>query len=137
MRVEVQYERGVMGFGTKRVASVTLEGTEQVDWQLFEAQQCFRFCNGDLDFDEREIGILLRGLRNSECEARRAWFGAATATRRRPQRSTEDAPIAQVFAMPDEYELLERRAILAQIRRGLAARGLQQAGCTVCVVDPR
>ena len=80
--------------GTSAASAVFGTG---LDWQLLTAQQAFRFTDADVDFDDREVSVLLRALSASECDVRRLWFEACSATRRRRQRSIADASRRAAF----------------------------------------
>ena len=64
-----------------RIAGGTLlEGSRKyVPAGVFQgatAEQCFRFLDSQLDFEEREVSLLLRALQEAPCDKRAAFFDA-------------------------------------------------------------
>jgi len=66
----------------------------------------------------------LRVLQSTDCQKRLDFFTQVRACRRRQQNSIESQAISRLFTTPDEFYLLNQRALYSQIRERLEERGL-------------
>jgi hypothetical protein len=106
--------------------------------------QAYRFLDCDVDFNEKQITLLLRCLQVNDCAARVTWFSDVRACRRRRQVSWRaaqelrwpygDGAFAQMdlgrtklsrfFTTPDEYAILQPRAAIARVAGLIRAKGM-------------
>jgi len=96
--------------------------------QVFQgstAEQCFRFLDSQMDFEDREVSILLRALQTSPCDKREAFFESVRACRRRAKIPWAATPLAKVLTTPDEFHLLASRALVARVRTALKAKRMR------------
>mmetsp|Transcript_34345 Transcript_34345/g.67660 ORF Transcript_34345/g.67660 Transcript_34345/m.67660 type:complete len:622 (+) Transcript_34345:152-2017(+) len=93
--------------------------------QQLAAEQSLSFFNSDLFFQPHHLDILLRALETNSLQKRKAFFLAVKACRRRSTAPWEQAPIAKLFTVPDQYYLLGQRAKLARLRSVLKAHDLK------------
>jgi hypothetical protein len=99
----------------------------QLDYQGITAVQSYRFLDSEVDYEERELNLLLRALQENVCQHREAFFLDVRQCRRRKQVSWEQTRIARLFTTPDEYYLLQHRAMIARIQSLLRSRGILAA----------
>jgi len=96
--------------------------------QVFQgatAEQCYRFLDSQLDFEDREVSLLLRALQASECPKRADFFESVRACRRRAKIPWASAPLAKVLTTPDEFHLLATRALVARVRTALKSKRMR------------
>ena len=99
-------------------------GSAQV-FQGATAEQCFRFLDSQLDFEDREVSLLLRALQGSPCDKRAEFFESVRACRRRAKIPWASAPLAKVLTTPDEFHLLASRALVARVRTALQSKRMR------------
>ena len=82
------------------------------DYQDTTAQQCYRFFDSELDYEPRAINVILRALQSNKMQHRERWFKQVRACRRRHQRERDwqAAPVARLFKIADEFQLLQQQA---------------------------
>ena len=96
--------------------------------QVFQgatAEQCFRFLDSQMDFEDREVSLLLRALQASPCDKREQFFESVRACRRRAKIPWAATPLAKVLTTPDEFHLLASRALVARVRTALKAKRMR------------
>ena len=117
-----------------RIAGGTLlEGSRRYApagvFQGATAEQCFRFLDSQLDFEEREVSLLLRALQEAPCEKRAAFFDAVRNCRRRPRIPWQETPLAKALTTADEFHLLASRALTARVRAQLKRKRMRLLDC--------
>jgi len=93
------------------------------------AEQCFRFLDSQLDFEEREVSLLLRALQEAPCDKRAAFFDAVRNCRRRPRIPWQETPLAKALTTADEFHLLASRALTARVRAQLKRKRMRLLDC--------
>ena len=96
--------------------------------QVFQgatAEQCFRFLDSQLDFEDREVSLLLRALQGSSCDKRAQFFVSIRACRRRAKIPWASSPLAKVLTTVDEFHLLASRALVARVRTALKSKRMR------------
>ncbi|KAG5189404.1 hypothetical protein JKP88DRAFT_301989 [Tribonema minus] len=93
-------------------------------YQLSVVEQCFRFMDSEVNYNETEVAMLLRGVQDNDRYLREAWFMDVRACRRRVQGPVGNMPVARMFALPDEYHLLDYRATISAVKRYFKAKRL-------------
>ena len=96
--------------------------------QVFQgatAEQCFRFLDSQLDFEDREVSLLLRALQGSSCDKRAQFFVSVRACRRRAKIPWASSPLAKVLTTVDEFHLLASRALVARVRTALKSKRMR------------
>eukprot|EP00475_Leptophrys_vorax_P033773 TRINITY_DN5365_c0_g1_i1.p1 TRINITY_DN5365_c0_g1~~TRINITY_DN5365_c0_g1_i1.p1 ORF type:complete len:729 (-),score=163.84 TRINITY_DN5365_c0_g1_i1:71-2257(-) len=83
-----------------------------------------RFFNSEFNFSERQLGVVLRSVQESNIDARRIFFDEVRSCRRRAQRDVRTTSLSPVFKMQDEFSLFEFRSIIVAIRYLLHKKGL-------------
>eukprot|EP00301_Raphidiophrys_heterophryoidea_P017994 c2980_g1_i1.p1 GENE.c2980_g1_i1~~c2980_g1_i1.p1 ORF type:complete len:608 (+),score=149.99 c2980_g1_i1:676-2499(+) len=86
--------------------------------------ECLRFFDSQVDYDEKQINMLLRSLQADGCVERREFFVDVRSCRRRRQVAWEQTPLAPLFLTPDQFHLLSTRAIVSRVTACLIQRGL-------------
>ena len=119
------------GFDTTlglRVGSYLLDGSYKYEpafsYQQDTAEQCLRFLNSDIYYQERELNLLLRALQVNPIEKRIEWFDDIRSCRRRPQLPWQQTSLTRVFTMNDEWSLLVHNAIIARARSLITIKGM-------------
>jgi Ca2+-binding EF-hand superfamily protein len=93
------------------------------------AEQCFRFLDSQLDFEEREVSLLLRALQDAPCDKRASFFDAVRNCRRRPKIPWQETPLAKALTTADEFHLLASRALTARVRAQLKRKRMRLLDC--------
>lgn len=75
-----------------------------------------------------------RGVQDNDRYLREAWFMDVRACRRRVQGPITGTPVARMFALPDEYHLLDYRATIMAVKRYLKVS--EQWATTILIVLP-
>lgn len=88
---------------------------EDAFYQRTIAHQCLRFVDSQHDYAETQLNLLLRGVQDNEMARRASFFEEVRKCRRRSQQSWEQSKVAQIFSTPDEYVLVEHRAVIIRI----------------------
>jgi hypothetical protein len=88
-----------------------------LDYQGITAVQCYRFLDSEVTYEERELNLVLRALQTNPLEERLRFFNDVREVRRRKQVPWEQTQIAKLFTTPDEFHLLQHRAVLSRIQR--------------------
>ena len=87
-------------------------------FQVATAEQCFRFLDSQLDFEEREVSLLLRALQEAPCD-KRAAFDAVRNCRRRPRIPWQETPLAKALTTARGFHLLTVATLSARVRSQL------------------
>eukprot|EP00744_Colponema_vietnamica_P003943 GILI01005967.1.p1 GENE.GILI01005967.1~~GILI01005967.1.p1 ORF type:complete len:834 (-),score=335.55 GILI01005967.1:93-2594(-) len=93
-------------------------------YQASASQQTLRFFDGELQYSDKDINILLRALQGSPCTPRQVFFEHVMGCRRRLRRKWQESPLAQVFTLRSEFHLLQQRAQVFRMRLAIAQRKL-------------
>jgi len=92
-------------------------------YQRRVSHQSFRFLDSAMHYKPSDLNILLRSL-PAPAPARRLFFSTVVACRRRLVKRWEQTPLARLFALPDEWELLKLEALRLRIGDAIAKHGL-------------
>ena len=88
------------------------------------AQACYRFIDSNVNYQPRELNILLRALQNNDCEKRYNYFVEVLSNRRRKQKDPATTSLSKVFITADEHHLLSYRIATGRITSLLKSRGM-------------
>ena len=76
-----------------------------------------------MHFKPAELNTLLRSI-PAPPTARRLFFSAVVACRRRLKKAWQQTPLAKLFTLEDEWSMLKQRAQAVRVREAIKARGL-------------
>ena len=111
-----------------RVGGYLLDGSLKYvpayPYQQDTAEVCLRFADSDVFYSERNLNLLLRAMQSNTVEARREWFDDVRSCKRRQQTPWEKTSLARVFTMPDEFHLLEHKALVSRVRSLIRLRNM-------------
>jgi hypothetical protein len=122
VQVALRIAGGTLLEGSRRYAPAGV-------FQGATAEQCFRFLDSQLDFEEREVSLLLRALQEAPCDKRAAFFDAVRNCRRRPRIPWQETPLAKALTTADEFHLLASRALTARVRAQLKRKRMRLLDC--------
>jgi Ca2+-binding EF-hand superfamily protein len=88
------------------------------------AQACFRFIDSNVNYQPRELNLLLRALQSNSCEKRYNFFVEVMSNRRRKQKDPATSSLSKVFITADEHHLLSYRIATGRITAMLKSRGM-------------
>ncbi len=88
------------------------------------AQACYRFIDSNVNYQPRELNLLLRALQNNTCEKRYNYFVEVMSNRRRKQKDPATTSLSKVFITADEHHLLSYRIATGRITAMLKSRGM-------------
>jgi Ca2+-binding EF-hand superfamily protein len=88
------------------------------------AQACYRFIDSNVNYQPRELNLLLRALQNNTCEQRYNYFVEVRSNRRRKQKDPATTSLSKVFITADEHHLLSYRIASGRITALLKSRGM-------------
>eukprot|EP00756_Hemistasia_phaeocysticola_P010307 Hpha_TRINITY_DN15008_c2_g11::TRINITY_DN15008_c2_g11_i1::g.123864::m.123864 len=101
------------------------EAPAAAEYQHLRAQSCYRFFDGDLQYDDQQQSLLLRSLHVSPTMHRFVWFDQVRGCRRRGAADRwEQTPIARVFRLRDGYTLLRQLAVGVAIHRRIRTKAV-------------
>ena len=87
------------------------------------AHNNFRFFDADMFYSSSSLNMLLRSLGGTTKE-RENFFLSMIGVKRRMERKWQEAPIAKIFTVPDQFAALRHQALAVYIVEALKARGL-------------
>ena len=93
------------------------------------AQSCFRFIDSQLNYQPREVSLLLRGLQENGLEKRYNFFTEVRSNRRRKQKDPATTALSKVFITADEHHLLNYKIASGRITAMLKSRGMYPRDC--------
>lgn len=88
------------------------------------AKCCYRFIDSNVNYQPRELNLLLRALQNNPCEKRYNYFVEVRSNRRRKQKDPATTSLSKVFITADEHHLLSYRIATGRITALLKSRGM-------------
>lgn len=88
------------------------------------AYSCFRFIDSQVNYQPRELTLLLRALQNNELERRYNFFVEVRSNRRRKQIDPATTALSKVFITADEHHLLNYKIAAGRITALLKSRGM-------------
>jgi Ca2+-binding EF-hand superfamily protein len=98
-------------------------------FQNSTAQACFRFIDSTLNYQPREVSLLLRALQENDCEKRYNFFVEVRSNRRRIQKDPATSALSKVFITADEHHLLNYKIAAGRITALLKSRGMYPRDC--------
>lgn len=111
-----------------RVGSYLLDGSHKyvpaLPYQQDTAEACLRFADSDVFYAERPLNLLLHAMQSNTLEARRQWFDDVRSCKRRQQKPWERTSLVRLFTMPDEFHLLEHKALVSRVRTLIRLKGM-------------
>ncbi|CUF98858.1 Hypothetical protein, putative [Bodo saltans] len=81
------------------------------NYQRIKHFQCLRYFDGDLQYTDAEVGLLLRALHVNTQGARKLFFHQTISCRRRARQRWDRSPIATVFLLQSALVLLHQRTV--------------------------
>lgn len=96
-------------------------------FQRLRAMQCLRFVDGDLNYSEREIALLLRSIFPASVRQRQEFFLQMLSCRRRARQSWDRAAVSLAFHLQTPFDLLFQRVLGLAMNKGFARTGLHLA----------
>merc|ERR1719195_730202 len=94
------------------------------EYQDAVTHQCFQYLDCDTYFKDREIGILIRSMQETEMIKRRVFFQQIISCKRRLQKTWEKTPISKFFRIKTEFHYLKVRALTFRVRKQIKELGL-------------
>jgi Ca2+-binding EF-hand superfamily protein len=88
------------------------------------ARSCFRFIDSQVNYQPRELTLLLRSLQNNDLERRYNFFVEVRSNRRRKQIDPATTALSKVFITADEHHLLNYKIAAGRITALLKQRGM-------------
>jgi Ca2+-binding EF-hand superfamily protein len=88
------------------------------------ATSCFRFIDSQVNYQPRELTLLLRSLQTNDLERRYNFFCEVRSNRRRKQIPPETTALSKVFITADEHHLLNYKITTGRITALLKQRGM-------------
>jgi Ca2+-binding EF-hand superfamily protein len=88
------------------------------------AQACYRFIDSQINYQPRELTLLLRSLQNNDLERRYNFFVEVMSNRRRRQIDPATTALSKVFITADEHHLLNYKIASGRITALLKSRGM-------------
>ena len=121
-------------FATVGLINIGVNGGQQIDasykhtkartYQYNTCLQSYRFFDSDVDYQEKELNVLIRSLNKNNCNERETFWLDVRSCRRRQQISYYTAPIAKVFSTADQFHLLEFKATVGRVKKLLGKKGM-------------
>jgi Ca2+-binding EF-hand superfamily protein len=93
-------------------------------FQHSTAHACFRFIDSQVNYQPRELTLLVRSLQNNELERRYNYFVEVRSNRRRKQIDPATTGLSKVFITADEHHLLNYKIAAGRITALLKSRGM-------------
>jgi Ca2+-binding EF-hand superfamily protein len=111
-----------------RTERTTLDATYGYDpaqsFQDSTATACFRFIDSQVNYQPRELTLLLRALQNNDLEKRYNYFVEVCSNRRRKQVDPVTTSLSKVFITADENHLLNFKIASGRITALLKSKGM-------------
>ncbi len=95
-------------------------------YQRVKSVQVFRFVDSQMQYSEPDLTLVLRAVSAASMRERRDYFEKLLVHRRRDRLQWTDTPLAKLFAVKDEFQLLRDRARTARI-----VHAVRQKQCTL------
>lgn len=94
---------------------------------------CYRFIDSQLNYQPREVSLLLRGLQENDLERRYNFFVEVSSNRRRKQKDPATTALSKVFVTADEHHLLNFKIASGRITAMLKSRGMYPRDCFAAI----
>mmetsp|Transcript_18027 Transcript_18027/g.21618 ORF Transcript_18027/g.21618 Transcript_18027/m.21618 type:complete len:759 (-) Transcript_18027:139-2415(-) len=85
---------------------------------------CFRFIDSAVNYQPKELNLLLRALQMNDCERRQNYFVEVRSNRRRKQKDPAQTSLSKVFITADEHHLLSFKIASGRMTALLKSRGM-------------
>mmetsp|Transcript_31635 Transcript_31635/g.32121 ORF Transcript_31635/g.32121 Transcript_31635/m.32121 type:complete len:611 (+) Transcript_31635:444-2276(+) len=93
------------------------------------AKACFRFIDSSLNYQPREVSLLLRAIQENDLEKRYNYFVEIRSNRRRKQKDPSTSALSKIFITADEHHMLNYKIAVGRITAMLKARGMYPRDC--------
>eukprot|EP00742_Colponemidia_sp_Colp-10_P010551 GILJ01011596.1.p1 GENE.GILJ01011596.1~~GILJ01011596.1.p1 ORF type:complete len:2102 (+),score=514.71 GILJ01011596.1:908-6307(+) len=88
------------------------------NFQRHRAMQCLRFVDGDLNYSEKEISLLLRSIFPASVRQRQEFFLQMLSCRRRARQSWDRATVSLAFHLETPLDLVFQRVLGLALNKG-------------------
>jgi Ca2+-binding EF-hand superfamily protein len=102
-------------------------------FQHSTAHACMRFIDSQVNYQPRELTLLVRCLQNNALEARYNYFVEVRSNRRRKQTDPATTGLSKVFITADEHHLLNYKIAAGRITALLKSRGMYPRDAFVAI----
>ena len=102
-------------------------------FQHSTAHACFRFMDSQVNYQPRELTLLLRSLQNNNLERRYNYFVEVRSNRRRKQVDPATSVLSKIFITADEHHLLNYKIASGRITALLKQRGMYPRDAFVAI----
>jgi Ca2+-binding EF-hand superfamily protein len=120
-----------------RTEKTLLDGTHGYEaaqsFQHSTAQACYRFIDSQVNYQPRELTLLLRSLQNNDLERRYNFFVEVQSNRRRKQTDPATTALSKIFITADEHHLLNYKIAAGRITALLKQRGMYPRDAFVAI----
>ena len=115
----------IVALRTERVTlDASMEYTKAQQFQDSSAEACFRFLDSNVNYNPREVSMLLRALQQNPCEKRQNFFLEVRSNRRRKDIDPAATTLSKVFITSDEHHMLQYRIAKGRITALLKSKGM-------------
>lgn len=97
------------------------------------AMSCFRFIDSQVNYQQRELTLLLRSLQNNPLERRYNYFVEVRSNRRRKQIDPATTALSKIFITADEHHMLNYKIAAGRITALLKSRGMYPRDAFVAI----
>jgi hypothetical protein len=124
----------VAALRTERTMLDATHGYEPAQsFQHSTAHACFRFIDSQVNYQPRELTLLLRSLQNNDLERRYNFFVEVRSNRRRKQVDPATTVLSKIFITADEHHLLNYKIAAGRITALLKQRGMYPRDAFVAI----
>lgn len=124
----------VVALRTEKTLLDSSHGYEQAQsFQHSTAAACYRFLDSQVNYQPRELTLLLRALQNNDLERRYNYFVEVRSNRRRKQVDPATTGLSKVFITADEHHLLSFKIASGRITALLKQRGMYPRDAFVAI----
>jgi Ca2+-binding EF-hand superfamily protein len=120
-----------------RTEKITLDATYGYEpaqsFQDSTAQACFRFIDSQVNYQPRELTLLVRSLQMNDLERRYNFFVEVRSNRRRKDIDPATTALSKVFITADEHHLLNYKIAAGRITALLKTRGMYPRDAFVAI----
>lgn len=93
-------------------------------FQNSTAHACYRYIDSAVNYQPRELSLLLRALQNNTIENRYNYFVEVCSNRRRKQKDPATTSLSKIFVTENEHHLLSHKIASGRITALLKSRGM-------------
>lgn len=124
----------VAALRTEKTLLDSTHGYEKAQsFQHSTANACFRFIDSQVNYQPRELTLLLRSLQNNDLERRYNFFCEVKSNRRRKQVDPAATVLSKIFITADEHHLLNYKIASGRITALLKQRGMYPRDAFVAI----